>query len=112
VYECFHCGHKSVIWCSDFSFQEYGDVGEGIYQVCQCTHCGAEITYRIPFDKDEDDDEEPTPPPTPTECMQVLDQYMKAPWEVPMGSLHQALDVLRELAAGADMEETGGDLDM
>lgn len=70
-----------------------------------CGHCGAEITYRVPFDRDDEDDEEPTPPATPTECMQVLDRYMKAPWEVPMGSLRQALDVLRELAAGVDMKE-------
>ena len=56
MYECFHCGCRAVVWCSDFSFQDYGEEGEGIYQVCQCMHCGAEITYRIAFD---DDDAEP-----------------------------------------------------
>lgn len=109
MYECFHCGHKSVIWCNDFSFEDYGEEGEGIYQVCTCTNCGAEITYRIPFDRD---DEEPTTPPTPTECMQVLDHYLATPWEVPTGSLHQALDVLRDLAAAADMKETDADFGM
>lgn len=111
MYECFHCGARAVIWCNDFSFEDYGDIGEGIYQICTCTNCGAEITYRIPFDKDDDEDIPPKPP-TPTECMQVLDHYLSAPWEVPMGSLHQALDVLRELAAGADMNATDDDLDM
>jgi len=29
-----------------------------------------------------------------------------------MGALHEALDVLRELAAGADMKETDGEFGM
>ncbi|MDO5139389.1 MAG: hypothetical protein Q4D71_13150 [Oscillospiraceae bacterium] len=43
----------------DFSFDEYGDEGDGIYQICHCENCGAEITYRIPFgreDEEQDDD--------------------------------------------------------
>ena len=50
MYECFHCGEKSVIWQSDFSFEDYGEEGEGIIHECMCTNCGALITYRIPID--------------------------------------------------------------
>ena len=53
MYECFHCLARAVIWDADFSFEDYGEEGEGIYQICHYTNCGAEITYRIPFD-DED----------------------------------------------------------
>lgn len=56
MYECFHCGHRAVIWDSDFSFEDCGYDGEGIVQFCHCTHCGAEIEYRIPIDTGEDDD--------------------------------------------------------
>ena len=59
MYECFHCGKRAVIWDCDFSFDEYGDEGDGIYQICHCENCGAEITYRIPFgreDEEQDDD--------------------------------------------------------
>jgi len=54
VYECFHCLARAVIWDADFSFEDYGEEGEGIYQICHCTHCGAEITYRIPFDNEDE----------------------------------------------------------
>ena len=30
MYECFHCGTKSVIWDSDFDFEDYGYEGKGI----------------------------------------------------------------------------------
>ena len=56
MYECFHCGMPAVIWDCDYSFDDYGESGNSIYQVCHCTHCGAEITYRLAFD----DDDEPT----------------------------------------------------
>ena len=51
MYECFHCGHKAVIWDADFSFDDYGLEGEGIVQVCHCQHCGAEIHYIIRLDE-------------------------------------------------------------
>ena len=35
---------------SDFSFEDYGEEGEGIIHECMCTNCGAQITYRIPID--------------------------------------------------------------
>ena len=38
MYECFHCGSRSVIWDSDFTFED----------------CGAEIEYRISFEEEEE----------------------------------------------------------
>lgn len=34
LYECFHCGQQSVIWDSDFSFEDYCEEGEGIIHEC------------------------------------------------------------------------------
>lgn len=48
MYECFHCGTKSVVWDSDFDFEDYGLEGEGIVHVCHCGNCGARITYEVP----------------------------------------------------------------
>lgn len=53
MYECFHCGHRAVIWDSDFDFEDFGYEGEGIVHVCHCTHCGAEIEYRISLSDEE-----------------------------------------------------------
>ena len=50
--ECFHCGERSVVWQSDFSFEDYDLEGEGIVQVCRCGNCGAEIMYMIREDED------------------------------------------------------------
>ena len=55
-YECFHCLHKTVIWQSDFDFSDYGYEGEGIVHVCYCTHCGADIEYRIRTDENEQEE--------------------------------------------------------
>lgn len=55
MYECFHCGHRAVIWDSDFSFEDFGYDGDGIVHVCHCTHCGADIEYRISFGEDENE---------------------------------------------------------
>ena len=49
MYECFHCLTKSVIWDSDFTFEDFGYEREGLIQICHCANCGAEIEYRIPF---------------------------------------------------------------
>jgi len=57
MYECFHCGSRSVIWDSDFDTEDYGWEPGGIVHVCHCTNCGAEITYVIrPDDNEEDGD--------------------------------------------------------
>ena len=50
MYECFHCGHKSVSWLCDYDYGDYGYEGEGIVHVCHCGVCGAEIEYRVPCD--------------------------------------------------------------
>lgn len=47
MYECFHCGARSVIWDCDYDFADFGYDGEGIVQMCHCENCGAEIEYRI-----------------------------------------------------------------
>lgn len=52
MYECFHCGNRSVVWDSDFSFEDMGYDGEGIVNVCHCTNCGAYIEYRIRLDEE------------------------------------------------------------
>ena len=53
AYECFHCCTKSVIWDSDFDFEDCGYEGEGIVHICHCTNCGAEIEYRIRCGEDD-----------------------------------------------------------
>lgn len=52
LYECFHCRKKAVIWDNDFSFEDYGDEGQGIIHECHCKNCGARITYKIPTEKE------------------------------------------------------------
>ena len=55
MYECFHCGHKAVIWDGDFDYEDCFE-GQGIVHALHCTNCGAEIEYRI-LDKEEDDED-------------------------------------------------------
>lgn len=55
MYECFHCGEQTVVWDSDFSFEDYGEDGEGIIHECHCENCGARITYRISLEDNTDD---------------------------------------------------------
>lgn len=57
MYECFHCGHQSVIWDADFNPEDYGIEGEGVVHQCHCNHCGAEITYIIINEEDQYGDE-------------------------------------------------------
>ena len=47
MYECFHCGQRTVIWDSDFNLEDIGEEGEGIVHFCHCENCGAEIQYII-----------------------------------------------------------------
>ena len=58
MYECFHCGEKAVVWQSDFSFEDCGYEGEGIVHICRCSHCGADIEYRIPLGQEEENGRE------------------------------------------------------
>ena len=55
MFECFHCLHRSLLWQSDFMFEDYGYEGNGIVQNLICTNCGAEVEYRVPLDEDEDE---------------------------------------------------------
>lgn len=54
MYECFHCGHRSVIWDNDFSFEDYGYDNDGIVHSLHCSNCGAEIEYYISFSDEEE----------------------------------------------------------
>lgn len=57
MYECFHCGARSVVWSGDFSYEDYGMEGEGIIHECQCGNCGARIVYFIDISGEDDGDE-------------------------------------------------------
>ena len=57
LYQCFHCGHQSVIWDCDYDFEDMGYEGEGIVNCCHCTNCGAEIEYRVPIRREENEDD-------------------------------------------------------
>lgn len=53
MYECFHCGNKTVSWMSDYTFDDFGYEGEGIVQVCHCSSCEADIYYHIHLEKED-----------------------------------------------------------
>ena len=57
-YQCFNCLSDSVVWDNDFTFEDYGYEGDGIIHVCHCANCGAEIEYRIAFDKEDEEEQE------------------------------------------------------
>jgi hypothetical protein len=56
MYECFHCGCRSVIWNADFDSEDYGYEEPGIIHECHCLNSGAQITYFVPIDFEEDKD--------------------------------------------------------
>lgn len=58
MYECFHCGHRSVIWDADFNTEDYGYDRPGIVHDCHCCNCGAIIQYIIFIDNEEEEVEE------------------------------------------------------
>lgn len=55
MYECFHCGARSVIWNGDFEFEDYGLEGVGIVQNLHYENCGAEIMYFIKIGEENDE---------------------------------------------------------
>lgn len=57
MYECFHCGCRTVIWDNDFTFEDFCYEGEGIVHVLHCCNCGAEIEYSIPIPDEEGENE-------------------------------------------------------
>lgn len=58
MYECFHCGQRSVVWQCDYMFEDYGIEGNGIVQVCYCSNCKAMIEYYIPLDPEEEEEKD------------------------------------------------------
>ena len=52
MFQCFHCLHQSLIWDNDYSFEDFGYEGDGIVQILHCSNCGAEVEYRINFNKE------------------------------------------------------------
>ena len=56
MYECFHCGSRSVVWQNDFSYEDFCMEGEGIVQVCKCGNCGADIYYYISLNDEEEEE--------------------------------------------------------
>lgn len=55
MYECFHCGNKTVVWDADFDFQDFCYEGDGVVHMCHCTKCGAIVEYRIGDNTDEEE---------------------------------------------------------
>lgn len=53
MFECFHCLHKSLVWQSDYSYEDFGYEGEGIVQILHCSNCGAEVEYRIKINEED-----------------------------------------------------------
>ena len=56
MYQCFHCGCMSVIWDSDFDFDDFGYEGEGVVHICHCCNCGAEIEYKCSNNPEEENE--------------------------------------------------------
>jgi len=56
TYQCFHCLEPhSVVWNSDYDFEDFGIAGEGIVHCCTCSNCGAEIQYFISCDNEDEE---------------------------------------------------------
>ena len=51
MYECFHCGRRTVVWQSDYDFADYGFEGKGIIHYCHCANCGADIEYYVSLEE-------------------------------------------------------------
>lgn len=58
MFECFHCGQKTVVWDSDFNFEDMGYEGDGIVHMCHCTNYHCEIEYRLCLESPEEDENE------------------------------------------------------
>ena len=54
MFECFHCGRRTVIWDCDYTFEDFGMEGEGIVHCCHCTNCDAQIEYYVGVENNED----------------------------------------------------------
>lgn len=52
MFQCFHCLQQSLVWDSDYDFEDFGYEGDGIVQILHCVNCGAEVEYRISNNKE------------------------------------------------------------
>lgn len=52
VNNCWYCG-GTLIWQSDFNYDEIYSEGEGIVTFLTCKNCGAEVQYSLRTDKEE-----------------------------------------------------------
>ena len=52
MFQCFHCLQQSLIWDSDYDFEDFGYEGDGIVQILHCVNCGGEVEYRISNNKE------------------------------------------------------------
>lgn len=52
MFQCFHCLQQSLIWDSDYDFEDFGYEGDGIVQILHCANCGTEVEYRISNNKE------------------------------------------------------------
>ena len=55
---CFHCGSSNVDWDNDFSFDDYGLIGEGVVHALHCADCGARIEYYIGDEEGNEDEQD------------------------------------------------------
>lgn len=55
MFECFHCGMRTVLWGADFDYEDYGLEGKGIIHELECIHYGASITYYCPIQESDED---------------------------------------------------------
>lgn len=55
MYQCFHCLNNSLVWQSDYSFEDFGYDGEGIVHILICSKCNSEVEYRVPLNKENED---------------------------------------------------------
>lgn len=52
MFECFHCGERTLCWDNDFDAEDLGYDQPGIVQFLHCENCGAEVEYKL-FDEEE-----------------------------------------------------------
>ena len=52
--KCFVCGQESVIWKSDFSYEDFQKDGDGIVSMYECMNCGAYYTVEQDIKENKD----------------------------------------------------------
>lgn len=43
--ECWYCQQRTLVWQSDFNYDEIFGEGEGIVSYLKCSNCGAEAEF-------------------------------------------------------------------